>query len=87
MTRLWMIRNDEFPASELVAGGFISIGWDRVGDLVSIGDDQVAIRRIVREMYPEDKEDHSPSRQECCVASRSTCVKGTSWSHPTGRRD
>lgn len=60
MTRVWVIRNDEFPASDLVAGGFVSIGWDRIGDLTAVGDDQVAIRRLVSQVYPEEKEGSFP---------------------------
>lgn len=60
MTRVWGIHNDEHRASELVAGGFISIGWDRAGDLATIGNDQAAIRRLVRQVYPEAKEGAFP---------------------------
>lgn len=55
MTRLWGIHNDEFPASKLVAEGFVSIGWERVPDLATIGNDQDAIRAVLQSAYPDAK--------------------------------
>lgn len=55
MTTLWGIHNDEFPASKLVADGFVSVGWERVADLSTIGDDQEAIRDVLGNAYPDAK--------------------------------
>jgi 5-methylcytosine-specific restriction protein B len=60
MTRVWGIHNDETPARELVDEGFISIGWDLVGDLAEVGDDQQALRKLVRKAYPDAKEGAIP---------------------------
>ena len=60
MAAIWGIHNDEIPAAELVKGGFVSIGWDLVGDLTTIGDDQVAVRDSVRRSYPEGKDGAIP---------------------------
>lgn len=54
--QIWGIHNDEIPAEELVDRGFISVGWDRVGDLRNHGNDREAIQTELRRVYPESKE-------------------------------
>lgn len=44
MTVTWGIHNDRIPAAELVSGQFISIGWDEIGDIREIGNDQTALK-------------------------------------------
>lgn len=44
MTAMWGIHNDRIPSSELVAENFISIGWDEIGDVREIGNDQTALK-------------------------------------------
>ena len=44
MTVTWGIHNDLISAAELVSDGFISIGWDEIGDLRRIGDDQTELK-------------------------------------------
>ncbi|TDP79289.1 hypothetical protein DEU31_1661 [Brachybacterium sp. AG952] len=39
MSVMWGIHNDRIPADALVAGKFISIGWDEVGDAREIGNE------------------------------------------------
>lgn len=51
---MWGIHNDELSA-ELLEGGFVSVAWDRVGDLRQWGNDQEAIREALRAFYPDAK--------------------------------
>ena len=60
MTTVWGIHNDEFSAAHLVTGGFVSVGWDEVGDLTVVGDDQAAMREALQAAYPEAKEGAFP---------------------------
>lgn len=55
MTKVWGIHNDKIPAPTLVAEGFVSIGWDEVGDLRAVGDDQAALKDLVAATYPSAK--------------------------------
>lgn len=55
MSTVWGIHNDVIPASELVAEGFISVGWDEIGDLREIGDDQAALKVAVAAANPDAK--------------------------------
>ncbi|MCM3554865.1 restriction endonuclease [Janibacter melonis] len=55
MTQMWGIHNDTIPADELVERGFVAIGWDDMGDLREIGNDQAAMKRAVSERYPHAK--------------------------------
>lgn len=48
----WCVRNDVFD-SELVDEGFISLGWDDVGDLRQYGDSQDAIREGLQRTLPD----------------------------------
>ena len=54
--QVWGIHNDEIPARELVESGFVSVGWDRIGDLREIGDDRETISAELRRAHPEAKE-------------------------------
>lgn len=54
MSAMWGIHNDE-PSVDLIAGKFISIGWDRVGNLRQIGDDRGTIKTLLSEQYPAGK--------------------------------
>lgn len=55
MPAMWGIHNDKFDATELVAKGFVSIGWDGTGDLRRVGDDQPAMRALVAKVFPTMK--------------------------------
>lgn len=55
MSQMWGLHNDRFDAPNLVAEGFVSIGWDRIGDLRSNGDDQGAMKVTVQSAYPNNK--------------------------------
>ncbi|WP_416954970.1 AAA family ATPase [Nocardioides sp. T5] len=55
MTIVWGIHNDKIPASQLVDGGFVSLGWDELGDLRHLGDDQVRMKEAVTAAYPSAK--------------------------------
>lgn len=54
MTTLWGVHNDQ-PQLGLVDHGFISIGWDEMGDLQAVGDDREAMKARVAEVYPSAK--------------------------------
>ncbi|MDF8265179.1 restriction endonuclease [Luteipulveratus flavus] len=51
---MWGIHNDALGA-ETVDGGFISVGWDRIGDLTAIGDDRERIKVALAEAYSSAK--------------------------------
>ena len=54
MTAMWGIHNDALGA-ELVTNGFISIGWDEIGDVRAIGRDRSTLREAVARTYPGGK--------------------------------
>jgi restriction system protein len=54
MTRIWGLHNDQ-PQLDLVGNGFVSIGWDEVGDLRPIGPDKDALKAVVEHTFPEAK--------------------------------
>jgi restriction system protein len=51
MPTIWGVHNDQ-PQLDLVENGFISIGWDDVGDLSAIGDDKEAMKARVAAACP-----------------------------------
>lgn len=55
MPTMWGIHNDKFDATELVAKGFVSIGWDGTGDLRRVGENQPAMRELVDGIFPTMK--------------------------------
>lgn len=52
--QVWGVHNDTMGA-QLVEGGFISMGWDRVPDLSTIGDDRTLMKAALERLYPEGK--------------------------------
>src|SRR3954451_17447657 len=54
MKAVWGIHNDKLT-TELVKGNFVSIGWDRIGDLAQIGPDREALKVEQKSAYPETK--------------------------------
>src|SRR5690625_2520965 len=58
--QVWGIHNNEIPARELVDRGFISVGWDRIGDLRELGDDRETLGAELRRAHPEAKEGAIP---------------------------
>jgi len=56
---VWGIHNDALT-TELIAGQFVSIGWDRIGDLSAIGPDREALKVAQKEAYPETKDGAIP---------------------------
>jgi restriction system protein len=54
MTTIWGVHNNH-PQLDLVANGFISIGWDELGDLSAIGNDRDAMKAKVIAMRPHTK--------------------------------
>lgn len=53
-SRIWGIHNDTL-ADELVDGGFISIGWDELGDLNAIKDGREGLKRELALTQPNSK--------------------------------
>lgn len=54
MTAVWGVHNDAL-STELIEEGFISIGWDKIGDLSKIGPDREALKAAQKQAYPETK--------------------------------
>jgi restriction system protein len=54
MTVVWGIHNDALT-TELVDGGFVSIGWEKIGDISKIGPDREALKLAQKTAYPETK--------------------------------
>ncbi len=54
MTTIWGIHNDQ-PHLDLVGNGFISVGWDEVGDIRLIGNDKEALKACLTSVYPDGK--------------------------------
>ncbi|GEO96998.1 hypothetical protein KTU01_31210 [Kocuria turfanensis] len=53
-TAIWGIHNDALR-TELVDEGFVSVGWDEIGDLKEIGNDRSRMKQAVEGAYPEAK--------------------------------
>ena len=51
---IWGIHSNH-PELDLIEGGFVSIGWDRLGDLRLIGPDRDDVKRRVAAAYPSAK--------------------------------
>ncbi len=54
MSRIWGIHNDH-PDLDLVANGFVSVGWDEVGDLTAVGPVRETLKQRLAETYPSAK--------------------------------
>lgn len=51
---VWGVHNDAL-STELVEGGFISIGWDEIGDLRHVGLTREVLKAALAEARPDDK--------------------------------
>jgi restriction system protein len=51
-TKLWGIHNNNEPSIEFVRDGFISVGWDDVGDIRRFGNDREALKAEVATRFP-----------------------------------
>ncbi|MEL4356680.1 MULTISPECIES: GmrSD restriction endonuclease domain-containing protein [unclassified Luteococcus] len=54
-SRWWCIHNDELSGQTLQQGGFVSLGWDELGDLNTFSDRE-ALKSQLRIAYPGEKE-------------------------------
>lgn len=54
MTNMWGVHNDTLT-TELVEGGFVSIGWDDLADLRTIGASRDELKAALAPVYPERK--------------------------------
>lgn len=51
---IWGVHNDTLT-EEIIAGGFISAGWDKLGDLNNIPDGREGFKNELAKHYPERK--------------------------------
>ncbi|GLK19033.1 restriction endonuclease [Herbiconiux flava] len=58
MPATWGIHND--TSLDLIAGGFVSIGWNLIPDLRTISLERSDLKALLRESYPEAKEGALP---------------------------
>lgn len=54
MAAMWGIHNDAL-SSELIDEEFVSIGWDSIPDIRSIGNDREQLKKALGDAYPEAK--------------------------------
>lgn len=54
MPVLWGIHNDQ-PTLDLIEGGFISIGWEEIGDLRGVSPDRQTLKARLTAAYPTAK--------------------------------
>ena len=54
MVNVWCIHNDVL-SDELIKGGFVSVGWDKLGDLRAIGTTREELKAALANSYPDDK--------------------------------
>lgn len=48
------VRNDALT-TELIDGGFVSVGWDEIGDLSQIGLEREQLKATLARTFPDDK--------------------------------
>ena len=54
MSNIWGVHNDTLN-TELLDGGFVSIGWDEMGDLGALPDGRDALKAALAATYPDRK--------------------------------
>jgi restriction system protein len=54
VTAVWGIHNDAL-SNELVDEGFVSVGWENMPDLRTIGNDRAQMKAALERLYPEAK--------------------------------
>lgn len=59
MAAIWGIHNDQ-TGLNLLGGGFVSIGWEELGDLREIGADREKLKARLAEAYPTAKQGAIP---------------------------
>ncbi|WP_426571320.1 restriction endonuclease [Aquihabitans sp. McL0605] len=52
MTVVWGIHNNQ-PDLDLIGGGFVTIGWDELGDMSALPDDRDFLKDRLAETYPD----------------------------------
>jgi restriction system protein len=58
-SRLWGLHNNR-PELDIVPRGFVSIGWEALGDLSQVSGDREAFKKAFRRAYPDYKEQAVP---------------------------
>lgn len=64
MATLWGLHNDE-PSLDLVAGSFVSIGWDEIGDLRAYDNKLDELKASLSNSYPTAKPGAIPCGPGC----------------------
>lgn len=82
MTNMWGIHNDTLT-TELVDEGFISVGWDELGDLRRIGGTREEIMAVLSRTYPDRTPNAIAGWAGILISSETRCGRGTPWLHPT----
>ena len=54
MIAIWGVHNDKLT-TELVQGGFISVGWDAIGNLRTIPEGREGLKGELARLFPEAK--------------------------------
>ena len=54
MATIWGIHSDQ-PSLDLISGGFVSVGWDEIGDLKKIGANKEELKHRIEIAYPDAK--------------------------------
>ncbi len=57
---IWGIHIGIAPKEDPIAGNFIGIGWDEIGDLNLIGSNREEFKRVFKETYPDEKQGAIP---------------------------
>lgn len=74
---IWGVHNDTLT-EEIIAGGFISAGWDKLGDLNNIPDGREGFKNELAKHYPERKPSLSQGGRASSPASATPCNQVTS---------
>jgi hypothetical protein len=82
MTAMWGVHNDH-PELDLIGNGFISVGWDDVGDLTLVGSDKEAMKQKVAAMRPNAKPTSSMSYQSKSIIRTDGSASPTSRASTT----
>jgi predicted Mrr-cat superfamily restriction endonuclease len=68
MPALWGIHNDQ-SSLDLVKGGFVSIGWEEIGDLRILDTSREGLKLRLAQTYPTAKPGQSQSGRASSCAS------------------
>lgn len=69
MSNIWGLHTDR-PELDQVGNSFVSIGWDEVGDLRSVGSDRDALKQTLA-ARPAGRE----ARSDTCLGRRASSLR------------